>query len=153
MHILDKRGFTLIELMVVISVIAILSTIVLLSLDSARKDARDSQRIADMQAVLGSQNLYYSHNNYFFTDNGTDGVPDVNGYLTASSDPQGENYIWEDNTGCDPDGEYFCVYATLEIAADDCDYETYIAVSEKGIETICEESQGLGFTGTGCNCW
>jgi prepilin-type N-terminal cleavage/methylation domain-containing protein len=150
---LNNRGFTLIELMVVIFIIAILSTVILLSLDSARKDARDSQRIADMQAVIGAQNLYYSHNNYFFTDNGTSGIPNISGYLTASSDPGEGTYIWKDNTSCNPNGEYFCVYITLEVAADECEFNTYKAVSEKGIETICETSQGAGFTGTGCDCW
>jgi prepilin-type N-terminal cleavage/methylation domain-containing protein len=150
---LNNKGFTLIELMVVILIIAILSTVILISLNSARKDARDSQRIADMQMVLGAQNLYYSHNNYFFTDNGVDGIPDINGYLTAPSGPGIGVYVWENNTGCDPSGEYFCVYATLETSNKDCDYLTYIAVSEKGIETICETFQETGFIGTGCSCW
>jgi prepilin-type N-terminal cleavage/methylation domain-containing protein len=147
-----QRGFTLTELIIVIAVVGILATVILISYGDAKKDARDSQRVGDMQDILGAQNLYYSHNDYFYTNNGLAGIPDISGYLTASSDPGNGVYAWKDNTGCDPDGEYFCAYATLE-NSDECDYETYIAVSEKGIETICEASEGAGFAGSGCGCW
>lgn len=149
---LKVKGFTLIELIIVMAVVAIMSVVFLASYNNTRRDARDSQRIADMEIVLGGQNLYYSHNDYFFTDDGLDGIPNINGYLIAPSDPGEGAYVWKNNTGCDPDGEYFCVYATLE-ASDECDHDTYIAVSEKGIERICEASDGVGFLGTGCGCW
>lgn len=57
-----KRGFTLIELLVVIAIIGILSSVVLASLNSARKKGRDARRIADLKQVQLALELYYDAN-------------------------------------------------------------------------------------------
>lgn len=62
-----KRGFTLIELLVVIAIIGILASIVLASLDSARKKGRDARRIADIKQIQLALELYYDANNAFPT--------------------------------------------------------------------------------------
>ncbi len=54
-----KRGFTLIELLVVIAIIGILSSIVLASLNSARKKGRDARRVADVKQLQLALELYY----------------------------------------------------------------------------------------------
>ncbi len=48
---LTKKGFTLIELMIVITVIAILAAIVLFGLGAAQRNARDVQRAQIMRGV------------------------------------------------------------------------------------------------------
>ena len=48
---MNKKGFTLIELMVVIAIIAILATVVLVSLGSARDAAEDANRSAALNQV------------------------------------------------------------------------------------------------------
>lgn len=54
-----KKGFTLIELMVVISVIAILSTIALFGLRAAQNAAKDTKKIATIVGVQAAMERYY----------------------------------------------------------------------------------------------
>lgn len=60
-----KFGFTLIELMVVISIIAILSVIVFASFDDARSQARDKVRMNDLKQVQVALNLYRAQNGQY----------------------------------------------------------------------------------------
>lgn len=62
-----RRGFTLIELLVVIAIIGILASIVLASLDSARKKGRDARRVADVKQLQLALELYYDQYNQFPT--------------------------------------------------------------------------------------
>ncbi|KKQ58329.1 MAG: fimbrial protein pilin [Parcubacteria group bacterium GW2011_GWC1_38_17] len=56
-----SRGFTLLELLVVISIIGLLASIALVSLDSARKKTRDTQRLSDMAGIQKALRLYYEN--------------------------------------------------------------------------------------------
>ena len=56
----NKKGFTLIELMVVIAIIAILATAVLVSLDAARSRAKDTNKISAVTQIRSLAETYYS---------------------------------------------------------------------------------------------
>ena len=57
-----NRGFTLIELLVVIAIIGILSSVVVASLNSARKKARDARRVDEIKSLQLALELYFDAN-------------------------------------------------------------------------------------------
>lgn len=60
-----KKGFTLVELLLVIAIIGILASVVFLTLGEARPAARDSRRAADLKSVQNALEVYYARNNSY----------------------------------------------------------------------------------------
>jgi len=60
-----QKAFTLIELLVVIAIIGLLSTIVLVSLNTARAKARDARRKADLHQIQLALEFYYDKYGYY----------------------------------------------------------------------------------------
>lgn len=58
-HRTSRRGFTLIELLVVIAIIGLLASIVLASLNTARRKSRDARRISDVRQIQLALELYF----------------------------------------------------------------------------------------------
>ncbi|MDO8511680.1 MAG: type II secretion system protein [bacterium] len=83
----NKKGFTLIELMVVIGIIGILSSLILVSLNLARSRARDGQRRNDIKQIMTALELYYASNGeYPNTSNGVGKSSSPNDTWFTSSD-------------------------------------------------------------------
>lgn len=80
-----KSGFTLIELLVVIAIIGLLASIVLVSLNSARKKARDAKRLTDISQIQTALEMYYDNNGRYpaKTQNECGGTE---GYTTSAND-------------------------------------------------------------------
>jgi len=62
----NKMGFTLFELLVSISIIAILTAIASMSFSGAQRKARDSRRVSDMNTVQKALEQYYSFSSYTY---------------------------------------------------------------------------------------
>ncbi len=61
----DKKGFTLIELLVVVAIIGILATVVVSSLNTARKKARDARRLSDAKEIQKVIEMFYNDHGYY----------------------------------------------------------------------------------------
>lgn len=61
----NKKGFTLIELLVVIAIIGLLSTLAIISLRSARVEARDAKRRADIATLQSALAVYHDRNDKY----------------------------------------------------------------------------------------
>ncbi len=86
-----RRAFTLIELMVVISIISLLTSIVLASVTAARKKARDGQRLIDMRNILVALETYHDTYDAYPNPNTAGGDNDCSDYdigpFGSPSDP------------------------------------------------------------------
>lgn len=60
-----QKGFTLIELLVVIAIIGILSSVVLASMNTARKKSRDARRQQDLKSMQVALELMFDANNTY----------------------------------------------------------------------------------------
>ncbi|MEI8067764.1 MAG: type II secretion system protein [Candidatus Shapirobacteria bacterium] len=129
----NKKGFTLIEMLVVISIIAILTALISVSFSMAQKKARDSRRMQDMKSLQTAAEQYYSSNDSTYPL--SLGLLSVDGLYIQSipKDPKdGTDYSNDmsdteycvcalldgasnanSSSGCkisDKPGDYFCVY-------------------------------------------
>ena len=67
----SKKGFTLVELLVALSILAIIMAVVLANMSDAKKKARDTQRMSDMQQLAIAFRVYKDFNSaYPVYDNG-----------------------------------------------------------------------------------
>ena len=61
----DSKGFTIVELLIVIVVIGILATLVVTTYSGIEAKARDSKRQADVKAIQTQLEAFYASNNYY----------------------------------------------------------------------------------------
>ena len=107
----NPRGFTLIELMVVITIIAFLAVIGIASFTNAQKVARDGRRRADIEAIATAleANFGKTKAGEYPAISCTDGLSDIFANGKCPKPPTGTgNYI----------GIPFTAAATYEVCAD-----------------------------------
>jgi prepilin-type N-terminal cleavage/methylation domain-containing protein len=109
-----RRGFTLVEIIVVVSVIAVLSTVAYASFGEARKKARDTQRVSNISTLqtalrimndeIGSYPVYI---NGIIIGEGAVLDTTLSSYLSSTiSDPSGSGadttyeYVYDSSFDC-----------------------------------------------------
>jgi len=60
-----KKGFTLIEILVTVSIIGFLTTIVLVSLNSAKEKAQETASVRQLDEVKKALAMFYADNGYY----------------------------------------------------------------------------------------
>jgi prepilin-type N-terminal cleavage/methylation domain-containing protein len=84
-----NSGFTLIELMVVLSIISLISSIVLSSFSAAKTKARDTKTIMEMKELQSALNLYFSNNGDYPLPGNT-GDDDI--FYSNCDETKGDNF-------------------------------------------------------------
>ena len=123
-----EKGFTLIEILIVVAIIGILSSIVLVGLGSFRSRGRDARRVADLREIQNALELYYAKTGAYPVNNDVDvatlGLQNEGiGVTKIPKDPGNKTYKYGS------DGKSYVLSATLEEEAasllnDDIDNDT-----------------------------
>ncbi len=112
------RGFSLIELMVVVAIIGILTALIIVNIASSRAKARDARRVSDLAQIQLALEQYFSKNNVYpnvgqFQGNAQTPsvlIPTYISKLPTDPDPQ-KAYIYAP----EPNNHYdYIIQATLE---------------------------------------
>lgn len=114
----SRKGFTLIEILIVTGIIAVLATVILVAGDKAREEARDSKRIADLNQIELALEAYFNNP----SSTGGQQYPSSLGQLvttgfidSAPTDPEsGTQYDYLPNAT----QSGFCLGTVLEIPVD-----------------------------------
>lgn len=135
------KSFTVIEVLVAIAIIGLLSSIILISLNSARAKGKDARRQADLKQINLAMEMCYGDsacsglNSYPVITGGTNNLTQIDSdgtplYLMVPKDPTDTSpyqYIWTANAS---PYQYYCLYSKLEAQVN-----TYTCASNKGIKT------------------
>ena len=123
-------GFTIIELLIVIAIIAILAGVVLVNFQGAQAKARDSQRLSDVRGLQAKLEEYYQANNGYPNTFTAATYPGID--PTTISDPKGRNIVINtvvaDKTAADG--------VAAPTAASSSDY-LYVPYGTTGCTTTC----------------
>ncbi len=81
-----RKGFTLIEILIVVAIIAILASIVLVGLGPTQQSGRDARRLSDLHEVQNVLELYYNACGFYPSGAATGGTCPAASNLTTYAD-------------------------------------------------------------------
>ena len=149
----NNKGFTLLEIIIVVAIISVLAVILLPRLARVRQPANDARRISDLRTIQGYLELYYQKNRayplsslfpvvgYGSIENTTDcGSATVCNKLISDgvasaipSDPTSGSVY---NYGTDSNGQSYTIGATLQ---------------ESGSRALSDDVDGSNVNGVNCD--
>jgi len=140
-----EKGFTLLELLVVIGIIGLLASILVVNLTSARKRARDTKRVADIRNLQTASEDYYGKNGKYPTI--------INDLVTGAQIP-----IWpldplaQSGTTCsgNSDNCYFYAYYTPSGALGPQSYHFGASLEDTGSMLLNQDRDCNSTTGGSC---
>lgn len=111
-----QKGFSLLELLVVISIMGILIALGTVAFITVQKKGRDSRRRADVKAMQDAFEQYRAENTGYEACSTMAAYSDGSGAIMPGglpADPKNSgSYVYNTGTGCDATG--YCVCAYLE---------------------------------------
>jgi prepilin-type N-terminal cleavage/methylation domain-containing protein len=150
-----QKGFTLIEVLIVVGIIGLLASVVLSGLGSVRSRGRDARRVADLRQVQQGLELYYTRCQFYpggpdcAQGSGNLSWPELQsalkesnlGITNVSNDPscRSQDDDCDNNYVYSSDGEQYVLQARLEDKESPLKKDSYI-----------NGSDGNSFPGTQC---
>lgn len=112
-----KKGFTLVELLVTITIIAIFSAIGLVVYSSVLKQGRDSKRQSDLRSIQSALEQYYADQFYYPATLTFGSALSASGKTYMNTVPTGSpQYSYEAlPASCSTNCSSYCLYAQLDI--------------------------------------
>ena len=113
MKLRNRKGFTLVELMIVVAIIGILAAIAIPNFLNFRLKAKTSEAKSNLGAIRSTEVAYYAEWN-LWVGNQTD-APDDRAAANAAGETPDKKWAWDNSTrfsilGFAPEGEVFFSY-------------------------------------------
>ena len=129
----NESGFSLIELLVVISIIGVLTAVLMINFVGARERSRDSQKIQDLNNLKNALRMYYNDNQSYPADKYVILGNGFTGYTSGLGDT---SFTYFQRNG----GDGFVLKIKLEVGAgnEDIDSQTNCGIGvTDGYYAVC----------------
>lgn len=111
MQLKKRKGFTLIELVIVVAIIGILSLMILPQFNNVTSDAKVKTFEANCQTVVSAIAMYQAGNNGKYPTSGTDLDPYINGgWAALTGKPDGATYTYNGPAAAGASGSFTASY-------------------------------------------
>lgn len=139
------RGFTLVELVVVIAIIGFLASVVLASIAGAQRDARDKRRVADLKQLTTALELYHVDHQTFPRES-----EGANGNISTNETFQEMLAPYMNAVPLDPAGIGSETFSYYYDGAHQCGTRTYAVIFARQMD-LAENANYDAFLNTTCS--